>query len=299
MTRRDTARQIAYGDRLRGKVAVVTGASRGVGRGIAEELGAQGATVYVTGRSTRAADAPEMLGERLPGTIAETADAVSRLGGTGVPVAVDQGDDEQVAALFERVAAEAGRLDVLVNNAFTNPEQLLQGGPFWELPVSLWDDLVHVGVRSSYVAAVHAARLMVPNAHGLIVNTSGPGGRHFMYTTAYGVGKTAVDRMASDMALELRPHGVAVLSLWLGRMRTERSELASKNLADFDLAGSESTRFPGRAVAALAGDPEVLDKSGATHYVAELAEAYGFTDVDGAQVASRRPRFGEPPAFNR
>ena len=157
--------------RLDHVVAIVTGASRGVGKGIALELGAAGATVYVTGRS-RAGDAgPLVFDERLPGSVDATAAELTALGGRGIPVALDHRDDAAVAALFERVGHEHGRLDLLVNNAYLVPDSLLSGLPFWEMPLSLWDEMTDVGVRSHYVSAVFAAREMVRQGHGLIVNT--------------------------------------------------------------------------------------------------------------------------------
>jgi NAD(P)-dependent dehydrogenase (short-subunit alcohol dehydrogenase family) len=204
---------------LSGKVAVVTGASRGIGKGIALALASEGATVYVTGR-TMAAGA-----HALPGTVAETAAEVNRRGGKGIAVQVDHAQDEQVAALFAQVRAEQGRLDLLVNNAFALPDTLIEPAPFWEKPLSYWD-MVDVGVRSNYVAASHAARMMVPQGSGLIVATSGYTGVAYTYGVVFGLCKAAVDRMARDMAIELKPHNVCSLSLWMGLTFTERAERA-------------------------------------------------------------------------
>src|SRR5438105_1884625 len=179
-----------------GFVAVVTGGSRGVGKGIAEELGAAGATVYVTGRSRSEGDGPVVFGSTLPGTVYATAEAITAFGGKGIAVPLDHRDDAAVEELFARVLREQGQLDLLVNNAYLVPEALFSGRPFWEMPLSVWDDMTDVGVRSHYVAAVHAARAMVRQGRGLVVNTSSPGGANFSITTAYGVGKAAVDRMA-------------------------------------------------------------------------------------------------------
>ena len=188
--------------------------------------------------------------------------------------------------MFARVYAEQGRLDILVNNAFAIPEGRISG-PFWELPISQWDTLHRVGLRSHYVAGVHAAKLMVPARRGLIVNVSSFGAKIYAISVAYGVGKAGVDRMSRDMARELRPHGVAAVSLWPGIVRTERLLQQPERLG-FDPTNGESPTFSGRAVAALAADPQVLARSGEALVVAELAAAYDFTDVDGTRPASLR-----------
>jgi dehydrogenase/reductase SDR family protein 1 len=263
---------------LRGKVAIVTGASRGVGRGIALGLGDAGATVYVTGRSVTAG--------ALPGTIAETAALVSERGGRGIAVRCDHAVDSEVEALFAQVDADQGRLDLLVNNAFAIPDGELVA-PFWTLPIAQWDIMHTVGLRSHYVAAVHAARRMVPARRGLIVNVSSFGGKVYAVNVAYGVGKAGVDRMSRDMARELAPHGVAAVSLWPGIVRTERV-LAEPERLQFDLSNSESPELSGRAVAHLAADADLSPRSGKALVVAELALDYGFTDIDGSQPTSLR-----------
>jgi NAD(P)-dependent dehydrogenase (short-subunit alcohol dehydrogenase family) len=277
---------------LAGRVAVVTGASRGIGKGIALALAEQGATVYVTGRTVTPGEYP------LPGTIAETAAECDRRGGRGVAVQVDHGQDEQVAALFDRVAAE-GRLDILVNNAFALPEDLTDPEPFWEKPLSNWE-MVDVGVRSNFVAAWHAARLMAPRRSGLVVAISGYTGVSYTYGVIFGMAKSAVDRMARDMAIELKPHGIASLALWQGLTFTERAE---RNLATIPgLDGQAATRpangcspeYPGRVIAALATDPDLLARTGGTFITAELGEHYGITDIDGKVVPSLRDTRGAP-----
>ena len=260
-------------------IAVVTGGSRGVGRGVALGLGDIGATVYITGRSTDPA-AP-------PGTIDETARAVTERGGKGVPVRTDHDDDDDVRALFDRVRAESGRLDVLVNNAFAIPRTKMFGVPFWEQPLSIWDTQHRVGLRSHYIASALAAPLMIESGGGLIANISSFGGAGFVLNVAYGVGKAGVDRLARDMAHELKPHGVTSVSLWPGVVRTEYI-LENKDALPFDLTVSESPELTGRAVAALARDDKVLEKTGKVLVVAELAAEYGFTDVDGTQPPSLR-----------
>jgi NAD(P)-dependent dehydrogenase (short-subunit alcohol dehydrogenase family) len=260
---------------LAGKVAIVTGGSRGIGKGCALELAAAGATVYLTGRTVEEGSAP------LPGTIGATAEQIASEGGSGIAVACDHRDDAQVAALFERVQSEQGRLDVLVNNAFLIPRELTSGKPFWEVPISNWDDMIDVGTRSAYVASRFAAQRMTQQRSGLIANISSSGAAEYAWHVAYGVGKAALDRLTADTAIELSPFGVAVVSLWPGLVLTERTESVRNSLADLDFSGAESQRFTGRAVAALASDPEVIARSGQRFSSRSLADAYGFTDIDG------------------
>lgn len=278
---------------LTGKVAVVTGASRGIGKGIALALAEQSATVYVTGRTVNMGD------HDLPGTVGETAAQCDARGGRGIAVAVDHGDDTQVAALFDRVAQEQGRLDILVNNAFALPEDLTTPLPFWEKPLSNWD-MVDVGVRSNFTAAWHAAKIMTPQRSGLIVAISGYVGVTYTYGTVFGTAKSAVDRMARDMAIELEPHNVASLSLWQGLTFTER---ANRNLAANPAMKSRtvtnplvgcSPEFPGRVIAALAADPAIMARSGGTFITAEVAQHYGITDIDGKVIPSLRAERGSP-----
>ena len=278
---------------LAGKVAVVTGASRGIGKGIACALAQEGATVYVTGRTVTDGSYP------LPGTVGETAAEVTRRGGKGVAVQVDHANDDQVAALFDQVAREQGRLDILVNNAFSLPEDLTEPHPFWEKPLSNWE-MVDVGVRSNFVAAWHAAKLMVPRKSGLIVATSGYVGVTYTYGVVFGTCKSAVDRMARDMAVELKAHDVASLSLWLGLTFTERAERNLKRnpamttqTVTNPLVGS-SVEFPGRVIVALAKDPRIMKRTGGTYIAAELAQEYGVTDVDGRVPPSLRAQRGAP-----
>lgn len=276
------------------RVIVVTGASRGAGKGIALALARPGTTVYVTGRSRREGDAP------LPGTVQSTADAVAARGGTGVAVNCDHADDAQVAALFERVRAEHGRLDILVNNAIAIPDALVAHGPFWEKPLDL-QSLLDVGLRSTYVASWHAAPLLVANGEGLIVNTSSFGARCYMHGPAYGAGKAAVDKMAHDMAHELRPHRVAAVALWMGILRTERT-LAVLGAGGVSYAGlleqSESPEFPGRVIDALTRDPGLMARSGQVLVGAELARELGVVDIDGKRPPSFRATLGAPTQFS-
>ncbi|MEN3319793.1 MAG: hypothetical protein V7643_3194 [Mycobacterium sp.] len=278
---------------LTGKVALVTGASRGIGKGIAVALGAHGVTVYVTGRTVEPDAYP------LPGTVAETAAEVDRRGGTGIAVQVDHADDEQVAALFDQIRHERGRLDILVNNAFALPEDLTEPGSFWEQPLNHWG-MVDVGVRSNFVAARHAAKIMVPQRSGLIVAISGYSAVTYTYSVVFGMCKTAVDRMARDMAVELHPHNVASLSLWQGLTFTERAERNLRRNPEMtrhtvtNPAVGCSPEFPGRVIAALAGDPDVMARSGGTFITAEVAQDYGITDVGGKVIPSLRAERGSP-----
>jgi len=258
---------------LAGQVCVVTGGSRGIGRGCAVELGAAGAVVYVTGRSDS-----ESRG-RLPGTVRATAAEIDAAGGQGVPFPCDHREDEQVAVLFEQIELQHGRLDVLVNCAFKTPRELTSGKPFFEVPLSNWDDMIDVGLRSAYVASWHAARMMAPRGSGLIANVSSSGAAEYAWHVAYGVGKCALDRMTADMAHELRDAGVTVVSLWPGLVLTERTRLLADS-GRFDFSGAESQRFTGRAIAHIAADPALAQYSGRAVTSRSLADHYGFRDVD-------------------
>jgi NAD(P)-dependent dehydrogenase (short-subunit alcohol dehydrogenase family) len=284
---------------LKDCVAIVTGASRGAGRGIAVELGAAGATVVVTGRSTR--DAPaQSYGQILklsglaavPGSIDETAEEVTRQGGRGIAIRCDHSKEDEVAELFARVQREQGRLDLLVNNAWGGHESFngVFDAPFWEQPLAHWDTMFDRGVRNHLLASRYAAPMMVKQKNGLIVTTTfWDRDRYLRGNLYYDLAKAAMNRLAFGMAHELRPHGIASLAVSPGWMRTEFILTGHKtDEAHWQerpaLARTESPRYVGRAVAALARDPDVLQKSGAVHRVADLAREYGFTDVDGRQV---------------
>ena len=278
---------------LSGKVAVVTGASRGIGRGIAIALAAEGATVYVTGRTVTPGS------HSLPGTVGETAAEVDRRGGKGIAVHVDHAEDDQVAALFDRVRREQGRLDLLVNNSFSLPEDLTEPQPFWEKPLSNLE-MFEVGLRSNFVASWHAAKFFVPQRSGLIVAISGYVGVTYTYGVVFGTCKSAVDRMARDMAVELKPHGVASLAMWCGLTFTERAHrnldrnpAMKAQIVTNPQAGS-SVEFPGRVIAAMTKDPNIMRRSGGTFIAAELARDYGVTDVDGNLPPSLRAQRGAP-----
>jgi NAD(P)-dependent dehydrogenase (short-subunit alcohol dehydrogenase family) len=284
---------------LRGLVAVVTGASRGAGRGIAVELGAAGATVIVTGRSTRGAPASsyaQLLAlsglPRVPGNIDDTADEVERAGGHGVAVRCDHTDEEQVVDLFRRVEREQGRLDLLVNNAWGGHETFdgVFQAPFWERPMVQWDAMFDRGVRNHLLASRCAAPIFVRQQTGLIVTTTfWDRDRYMAGNLFYDLAKAAMTRLAFGMARELRPHGVASVAVSPGWMRTElvlaghhADEASWREHAS--LTRTESPRYLGRAVVELAGDPRILERTGQVFRVGDLAEEYGFTDIDGRVV---------------
>lgn len=278
-------------------VAVVTGASRGAGKGIALALGSTGATVYVTGRTAADGDSD------LPGSIATTARQITERGGVGIPVVCDHGDDAAVEALFTRVADEQGRLDILVNNAFAIPDGITSRKPFWEKGLRQ-AGVLDVGLRSSYVASFFAAPLLVRGGK-LLVNTSSFGGTCYMHGPAYGAVKAGVDKMAHDMAEDLRPFDVAAVSLWMGFLRTERTEALFEAVADnpdHPYRGltdhAESAEFPGRVIAALAASPDRMAYSGRVLVAAEAAAELGVTDIAGNLPPSHRPMLGNPPEYS-
>ena len=249
---------------IRGFTAVVTGGTKGVGRGVAHELARHGATVFVTGRS---------------------APAESELRDGITTIRCDHRNDADVDAAFARIVQAAGAIDILVNGVWGGYDDMVENGeftwgkPFWDQPLWRWDAMFAAGVRAHYRASQLAARTMVGRHRGLIVNISHWAARKRIGNVAYGVAKAATDKMTSDMAEELKPHGVAAVALYPGLVRTEKVMAAAQWL---DLSNSESPEFTGRAVVALASDPEVLRHTGTVHVVADLAREYGFTDVDGS-----------------
>jgi dehydrogenase/reductase SDR family protein 1 len=263
---------------LDGKVAVVAGASRGIGRGVAVEAGRAGATVYVTARTL----------ERRPEAPVTTAEEIEAHGGTAIPVRCDYTDDEAVARVFGQVQAEHGRVDLLVNTVFDAARFGASiGRRFWELPLDIWHEVIDAGTRSAYVASWYAAPLLLNAGSGLIVNVSARGAARYRYNVAYGAGKAALDKMTADMAEDLRDHAVAVVSLWPNVTRTENLEAGAAAQPDRvrDLYGDmnllETPRYAGRAVVALAADPGVMARTGQRFWVAELGAQYGFVDENG------------------
>ncbi|MBV0895526.1 SDR family NAD(P)-dependent oxidoreductase [Microbacterium sp. NC79] len=278
------------------RVVLVTGASRGAGRGIAVGL-APDSVVYITGRTS----SPSHEDQWLPGSLAETAGEIEAAGGVAVPVACDHGDDDQVAALFEQITRDHGRLDILVNNAIALPRELPGPRGFWEMPLDDEVRLLNVGLRSHYVSSYHAAKLMVPQGSGLIVNTSSPGARTHLpgvHTPPYGAGKAGSDKLIHDMACELEPHGVAAVGIWMGLLLTERV-LANPDWVRDDgvFPGMESPWFIGRVIDALSRDEKLAARSGGIFYSSELAAAYGVTEADGTTPPSYRAWLGAPSSF--
>jgi NAD(P)-dependent dehydrogenase (short-subunit alcohol dehydrogenase family) len=273
------------------RVAVVTGASRGAGRGIAIALGAAGYTVYVTGRTQKEGEAS------LPGTIYETANAVTAAGGKGIPVRVDHASDTETKALFEQVEKEQGRLDILVNNVAYIDDQLILPGGFWEKTLDLVK-ILDVGLRSQYVASYYAAPMMVRQKKGLIVFTSSFGSVCYMHGAAYGAQKAGVDKFAADMAVDLKEHNVAAVSIWMGMLLTERSKKAIAEhpetygqLAEM----AETPEYTGHVIAAMYDDPDIMSLTGQTVIGAEIApDRYGLSDAGGKKPISHRPFLGDP-----
>lgn len=243
---------------LKGKIALVTGASRGIGRGIALQLGTAGATVYVTGR--KPTSKPSHESQDLP-TLEKTAQEITDRGGRGIAVYCDHGDPNDIKKLFEQIEQEnKGQLDVLVNNAYSAVNTIMrsEGKKFWELDPLIWDEINNVGLRNHYICAVYASRLMVPRKSGLIVNVSSSGGLKYLFNVAYGVGKEACDRMAVDCGIELKRHNVAVVSLWPGAVKTELVT------------------------------PNIMQKTSRILITGDLGDSYGFVDVDGRRPPSLR-----------
>ena len=264
----------------RSPVAVVTGASRGAGRGIAEALGVAGWRVYLTGRTVSEADAA----------------AVTALGGEGIAAAVDHADDDAVADLFARIERDNGTLDLLVNNAAAISDRLTDPAPFWEKPLEL-ADVLDVGLRSAYVASWHAAPLLLRAERGLIAFTSSPGSVCYMHGPAYGAQKAGVDKMAADMAVDFADTTVSTVSIWMGILLTERMRRAFGDNAEALAAfaeHAETPQFTGRLIDALFHDPELRELNGHTVIGAELADRYGIADDDGRRPPSHRDMLGSP-----
>jgi NAD(P)-dependent dehydrogenase (short-subunit alcohol dehydrogenase family) len=273
---------------LQNKVALVTGASRGAGRGIALSLGDAGAIVYVTGRSVRG----KATTENLPGTIEDTAESVTARGGTGIAVRCDHTVDSDVETLFARLEHEQGRLDLLVNNAWGGYEQhdyRKFTAPFHEQPLRHWDGMFTAGVRAALVASRFAVALMIPQKSGIIVNITAWDRDKDFGNLFYDVAKGAVVRMTRGMARELRQYSIAAIALAPGFIRTERVAGAFEAAGNKDyLKFTESPEYVGRAVAAVAADRNVLEKSGKVLTAGDLAEEYDFTDVDGRRIPAFR-----------
>lgn len=261
-------------------VAVVTGASRGAGRGIAEALGAAGWRVYLTGRTVGP----------------DAAQSVTDGGGEGIAVPVDHSDDAAVAQLFDQVRSENGHLHLLVNNAAAISDRLTDPAPFWDKPLDL-ADVLDVGLRSAYIASWYAAPLLLDADRGLIAFTSSPGSVCYMHGPAYGAQKAGVDKMAADMAVDFRGTAVSTVSIWMGILLTERMRAAFEGKPDALRAfadHAETPQFTGRLLDALFSDPELGSLSGRTLIGAELAARYGITDQGARRPPSHRDALGAP-----
>jgi NAD(P)-dependent dehydrogenase (short-subunit alcohol dehydrogenase family) len=281
------------------KIALVTGASRGAGAGIARGFGEMGYTVYVTGRTVTPGDAKGWDGTVLPGTVSETAQKITENGGKGIPVVCDHSDDASVARVFEQIMDEQGRLDVLVNNAAYMHHQLIEKAPFWEKELDA-QKILDVGLRSAYVASWHAAKIMVPQKSGLIAMTSSFGATCYMHGPAYGAQKAGLDKLAHDMEHDFRGTGVIAVSLWLGPQLTERALIAAKtNPEQYEgfLSMAENPEFSAHVLAAIDSAPNRDELSGQTLIVAEIAKELGVTDR-GHDRPSHRAMLGSPRPKN-
>jgi NAD(P)-dependent dehydrogenase (short-subunit alcohol dehydrogenase family) len=271
---------------------VITGASRGVGAGIATLLGEQGATVYVTGRTT--ASKPGTT----PGTIGEVAESITTAGGVGIAVVCDHADDAQIKALFERVKAEQGHLDILVNNATAVGPDPFAPPPFWNKSLTISEQFT-VGLRSAFIASYYAAPLLIAGDGALVVNVSYYGAVSYHLDPAYGATKAGLDKLTFDMAQDFKPYNVAVVSIWPGPTATERSKSVIAKIPGGDkiLASQETPKFSGLAIASLYSDPQLMSKSGSVVIAAEAALEYGFKDFNGKQPPSLREQKGSPRPF--
>ena len=277
------------------KIALVTGASRGAGRGIAIGLGELGMTVYVTGRTVTPGAAKGWDGSVLPGTVAETAEAVTQAGGKGIAVLCDHGDDQQVAKLFQQIADEQGQLDILVNNAANIHHQLIEKKPFWEKEVEAMG-ILDVGLRSAYVASWHAAKMMVARGQGTIAFGSSFGASCYMHGPAYGAQKAALDKFAHDMEHDFRETGVRTFSIWMGPLKTERAAIAGKtNPEQYEafMQSAENPEFTGHIIYELATQDKGAQLNGRTLIAAEVAQELGIDDR-GEERPSYREMLGSP-----
>ncbi|MCH2170471.1 SDR family NAD(P)-dependent oxidoreductase [Myxococcota bacterium] len=272
--------------KLDGQIAVITGATRGVGRGCALELAAEGSTVYVTGRTLHEGDS------QFPGSLESTVEEISRAGGRAIPVELDQRDDDAVAALFQRVRSERGRLDVLVNSSFLIPDDMDPNAPFWETSLDCWDDMHEVGARSAYVTIHFAAPMLVEQGRGLVANVSSSAGRFYYLHPAYTTAKSVIERLTRDIAHLLEGKGISVVSIWPYTVNSERMLMLDANAWQLDFEGAESPHFTGRAITALAADENVAMRSGRAFTTRQLALDYGFRDLDGSLP------YGTPPPLD-
>lgn len=261
---------------LTGKIAVVTGASRGIGKGIALALGEQGCTVYVTGRTTGD-------GER---TIDTTARLVTQAGGEGRAIVCDHGEDEQIKAVFERIGSEVSCVDILVNNVYKIPDPPAWGGGFWDHPIQIWDDQVGIGLRAHYVASWHAAPLLFKSSQASMINISSPGGQSYHFSSSYGAGKAGLDRLTADMAIELGPKNIPAVVIYPGSVATEFIQDAAKQ-REMDLSQAQTPLLVGRSVAALLDSDNLMARSGTIQWVEDLVEEFDLYDEHGTRPTVR------------
>eukprot|EP00164_Ancoracysta_twista_P001886 GFYU01002478.1.p1 GENE.GFYU01002478.1~~GFYU01002478.1.p1 ORF type:complete len:362 (+),score=109.52 GFYU01002478.1:50-1087(+) len=280
---------------LAGKVAIVTGASRGLGKGIALGLAEAGATVYITGRTTQRSKTPEDP-ETL--SVQDAADEIEKMGkGKGIPCAVDHKDDNAVREFFDKVMKEQGKIDILVNNAFGAVNKIMQnqGKRFWEdgMDGEMWNSANDVGLRSHYIASHLAAKHMVKARSGLIVNVSSAAGRGYLFNIPYSTGKAGVDKMMTDMSIELEPYNVGAVTLYPGIVMTEKVDAVIKSDDEAAAASAkklwagffETSLYSGRALAHLAADEKYyMGRTGEILFTARLADRYGFRDEMGRYV---------------
>ncbi|MEQ8693019.1 MAG: SDR family NAD(P)-dependent oxidoreductase [Pseudomonadales bacterium] len=261
---------------LSGKVAVVTGASRGIGKGIALALGEKGCTVYVTGRTTGEGDR----------TIDTTARQVTEAGGEGRAIQCDHGDDADIAALFERIAGEVDCIDILVNNVYKIPNPPAWGGGYWDHPIQVWDDQVGIGLRAHYVASWHAAALMFKSERAVMINISSPGGQSYHFSSSYGAGKAGLDRLTADMAIELEPKNIPAIVIYPGSVATEFIQDHAE-AQGMDLSQSQTPLLVGRSVAALVNSDNLMARSGSIQWVEDLVEEFDVYDENGSRPTEK------------
>ena len=278
----DAASDISGHKPLAGHVAIVTGASRGAGKGIAIALGEAGATVFALARTSR----KQPRTDGIPGTVEETAEAVTQAGGHGIPLICDCADPWSLEASIAHIGGEFGKIDLLVNCAWAGNEQTIDLQPFWEQPLAHWNNMFEHGVKPYLLASRAAIPWMLSQQRGLIINITAWDHDKYTGNLFYDLAKSTMNRMAFALATELKPKGINALALAPGFMRTERvMQVMEANPALIDTVGipGETPRYVGRAVAALAADETIHRYTGKILYVGDLAKEYGFTDVDGTQ----------------
>jgi NAD(P)-dependent dehydrogenase (short-subunit alcohol dehydrogenase family) len=261
---------------LKGQIAVVTGSSRGIGKGIALALAEQGCTVYATGRTIGDGDR----------TIDTTARQVTEAGGEGHAIRCDHGDDDDIARLFEQIGQEAGRIDILVNNVYKIPSPPAWGGGYWDHPISIWDDQVGIGLRAHYVASWHAAGLMFESDNARMLNVSSPGGQSYHFSSSYGAGKAGLDRLTADMAIELEPKGIPACVLYPGSVSTEFIQDAAEEQG-MDLSQSQTPLLVGRAATSLLMSDDMMSRTGTIQWVEDLIAEFDLFDENGSRPTAK------------